>query len=179
MKKLIFIFLFIQFLFFNIVSAKEFKSKNGYKFDLPIDYDVKESLYQGSYMTILFNRDEMDEGKNLMFIMISKDTMATRLLSTYPEVKPGDEFCNLLLQETIEQSVNEDLQYYECTKRTKLNYKNSLKTVYDAEVRDGYLQYQYTFELNNYLMLVSGTCKKINCENRDNKLVILSNSIVW
>ena len=34
-------------------------------------------------------------------------------------------------------------------------------------------------ELNNYLMLVSGTCKKINCENRDNKLVILSNSIVW
>ena len=110
--------------------------------------------------------------------MTVNDLQALDFLQTYTQVNIGDEFCNAMHQTYKDQSPRKDLKLYQCTKQTKLNYNNVLKTIYDAE-HNNYFQYQYTFKLNNKLMMVTGTCKKNKCGDRDRKLIAISNSLRW
>ena len=178
MKKILFYLILISILITNNSFAKNFKSKNGYNLTIPKNYEVMEREYMGSFMTMLFNRKDADEGKNMMFIMISNDTEAIEILNSFSEVNVGDEFCNMMHEVYIEQSPNKNIDLYQCTKKTKIIYDNTLKTIYDS-ISSTYFQYQYTFKLNNKLIMVSGTCKKNKCGERDRKLIDLSNSIKW
>ena len=178
MKKILFYLILISILITNNSFAKNFKSKNGYSLNIPKNYEVKESEYMGSFMTMLFNRKDADKGKNIMFIMISNETEVMEILRSLPEVNLGDEICNMMAEMYDEESPNKNIDLYQCTKKTKIIHNNTLKTIYDS-IHPTYLQYQYTFKLNNKLIMVSGTCKKNKCGERDRKLIDLSNSIKW
>ena len=178
MKKLLIFIIFLTIFITGNSFAKIFKSKNGYQFKTPKKHEIMERKYLDSYMTIIYDKKKHDDGKNIMFIMIHNDTEAIELLKTYKEVKLGDEYCDALHQTYKDQSPNKNVDLYQCTKKTNLDLSNVLKTIYDTE-HVNYFQYQYTFSLNNKLIMVSGTCKKSNCGNRDRQLIELSNSINW
>ena len=179
MKKFLIYLFSLSIILCTNSNSEIFKSKNGYILNLPNKYEVMEREYLGSHMTIIYNKKKHDGGKNIMFVMVNNDTEAMNLLKTYKEVNIGDEFCNTIHQLYKEMTPNvKNLELYQCTKKTAVKLSHVLKTIYDSE-HPNYIMYQYSFSSNNKLVMISGTCKKNNCGDRDRKLIKISNSFKW
>ena len=154
------------------INTKSFKSKSGYSINYPKNYTVSEKNYAGGQMVILFDSKKADEGKNLMFILTGPKIFSSEF--PYPkDIRLGDMICNEL-NKVYSQQLGKKVNLEVCQKANL--FKNGIKTVYDS-IHPGYKQYQYSIEVNNRTIMISGTCKPKDCKQRDRELSNLSLSI--
>ena len=156
------------------IDIKSFKSKDGFSITYPKKYTVTEKDYTTGNMVILFDKKNADDGKNLMFILTAPKIFSDDF--PFPnQISLGDEICSAL-EEIYTQQLGKKVNLEVCQKASL--FKNGIKTVYNSIHKD-YKQYQYTIELNNQTIMVSGTCKPKNCKQRDRELSNLSLSVKY
>ena len=188
----------ISFIFLNnqIVEAKSFKSKNGFKFDVPdkhkvVERDYKKAYEKGKDQTSVDDsmlKDSVDVTDQFIIYVFDKkekdpDTFHINISTSDQAFDTNDfdkntwcpEFAVYFDQMVLNKSVN----MYSCEMDRSI--KTSLpilKFVYDSIKEDTFM-YHYMFNMSNKSINVAGICLKENCETTDRNLVSIIRSFTY
>ena len=194
MKKLL-IFLLFSFFFFNSVSAKNFKSKNGYSFEIPQGYEVierdfkelygqaedsisvdknlsKEIIeYSNKYITYIFNRSDPSPEKSAINITTSFDD-----IDTTAETLNAD--CNEISSMFNELYTHIEVETYLCEQVNLRRFTDGLRIMYDSYFLN-YISIQYSFDFGQNTINVTGSCLEKNCKKLDKIINGIINNFYW
>ena len=194
MKKLL-IFLLFSFFFFNSVSAKNFKSKNGYSFEIPQGYEVierdfkelygqaednisvdknlsKEIIeYSNKYITYIFNRSDPSPEKSAINITTSFDDIDTT-------AETLNEDCNEISSMFNELYTHIEVETYLCEQVNLRRFTDGLRIMYDSYFLN-YISIQYSFDFGQNTINVTGSCLEKNCKKLKKIINGIINNFYW